>query len=229
MNLVLLGLPGAGKGTHARKLDDKYDNIYHLSSGKLVRKAASQNTSIGIVTKRYINQGKLVPDKIVIKLMRKKIIKFKGKDFVFDGFPRNLKQVDILEKILDDIKEKVDLCIYLEVAEKSLIERLSARRICSFCGGIYNLKSNPPREEGVCDQCGGKLHQREDDKKEIVAKRIEENREKTRRLVNYYSKRGILEKITGTGRTPASIQEDIENIIASYNGLKEVNIKNQEK
>ncbi|MFW5998401.1 MAG: adenylate kinase family protein [bacterium] len=212
MNLILLGLPGAGKGTHARKLMKKYDMI-HLSTGKLIRKTARQNTSIGTVARRYINEGKLVPDEIAVKLVRNKVMKFKEKDIIFDGFPRNIFQIQALEHILQEIEENISLCIYLKVAEKNLIERLQGRRICSYDGSIYHVKYNPPQTKGICDKCGGKLHHRKDDETGIIRKKIQENKKNIKIIRNYYRKKNILKCIEATDKNPESVQNEIENII----------------
>lgn len=215
MNILLLGLPGAGKGTHAKRLIKEYDMI-HISSGNMFKKAVKQKTPLGVVTRKYFAKGRLVPDEITVKLMRKKLIKYQEKDIILDGFPRTMDQVANLENIMDDIKKDLDLCIYLDVDEKNLIKRATGRRICNNDGSIYHVEFNPPQKEGICDECGGELYQREDDKEEIVEKRIEENRENTEGIVDYYEKKGILETVEGTDRMPDEVHADIVNIMDDY-------------
>ena len=212
MNILLLGLPGAGKGTHGEILRKKY-NIYHLSSGKAIRNVAKQNTSLGTVVKRYIDRGKLVPDEIMIKLMRKNIIKLKGKDKLLDGFPRNMKQVQFLDDVFSDINEELNVCILLQVSRKELITRLKGRRVCKHDGTIYHVEFDPPKKEGICDKCGGSLFQRKDDKKEIIKKKIKKTKEKIDKIKKYYKKKGILEIVNGSNKSPEKVEKEIEKII----------------
>lgn len=214
MNIILLGLPGAGKGTHGIKLSEKY-RMYHLSSGKVLRKVARQNTSIGEVVKRYINRGLLVPDEIILKLMGARIEKLAGKSKIIDGFPRDIRQAYFLDDIMERIEEEIDLCIYLKVEFQELVTRLTGRRVCRFDGSIYHVKYDPPQKEGVCDKCGASLYQRDDDKEEIVKKRIKASAGKINKLKDYYENRGILKVIEGTKKSPDEVQIKIENIIES--------------
>ncbi|MFW6238484.1 MAG: adenylate kinase [Halanaerobiales bacterium] len=212
MNLVLLGLPGAGKGTHAKNLSEKYDMV-HLSSGNIFKNAVRENTPLGREVRDYINQGDLVPDDITIEMMEKRIREHRDENLVFDGFPRTINQARALDDILADMDQKLIICIYIEVDEDNLLERLSGRRICPRDGSIYHVKFDPPKEEGKCDHCGLSLHQRQDDREEIVKKRIRDNREKTEKLVEYYENAGILQKIPGTKRKPEAVQVDIDDKI----------------
>ena len=215
MYLVLLGLPGAGKGTHAKNLSDKY-NMIHLSSGNIFKNAVKENTHLGRKVKKYIHNGELVPDEITIDVMESKIKYHKGEDIIFDGFPRTLNQARELDAFLDNFNKSIELCIYIEVEENNLIKRLSGRRICNRDGSIYHILFNPPEVDGICDECGEKLHQRRDDREEIVKKRIEDNRIKTEKLVEYYKEKGVLEIIEGTGRGPDDVQEEVDEIVEKY-------------
>ena len=215
MNIVLLGLPGAGKGTQAKKLSKKY-NITHISTGDIFRNAMKKETSLGKKAKSYMDAGELVPDKITIGLMENRIKNSDDEDFIFDGFPRTLKQAEALTDILDKTGEKINLCIFIKVDEQELIERISGRRICEDCGAIYHIKFNPPEKDGICDKCGGSLKQRADDKEEIVRNRIKENRKPTMELVNYYRERGVLETVVGTGKVPDEVFEKTKVIVGEY-------------
>ncbi|MFW6389978.1 MAG: adenylate kinase family protein [Halanaerobiales bacterium] len=219
MNIILLGLPGAGKGTHARKLNEKY-GIIHLSSGQVIRKVARQNSSIGVVVKRYIHQGKLVPDEIAVKLMRERLLKLKGQDTILDGFPRNLEQVKFLEGILDEIDEKIDVCFYLKVKKEILLERLAGRKICLNDGSIYHEKWNPPREENKCDQCGAKLFQREYDKENLINKRIEVDQKDLKKVKDYYENKDLLKIIEGSDKNIKEVQMEIEKTINDLGGIE---------
>ncbi|MFW6386555.1 MAG: adenylate kinase [Bacillota bacterium] len=213
MNIVLLGLPGAGKGTQAKNIRDKF-GLHHISTGDIFRRALEKETSLGMKAKEYMDKGKLVPDEITIGIMENYVHNnTEEKGFVFDGFPRTLEQAQALTEILGGIDGEVNLCIYIEVAEEELIIRISGRRICEDCGAIYHTEFNPPEEEGVCSKCGGNLYQREDDNEEIVRKRIKENRKKTEKLVDYYRKMGVLEKVVGTGKMPEDVMEKVEKIV----------------
>lgn len=215
MNIVLLGLPGAGKGTQAKKLSKKY-NITHISTGDIFRNAMKKETSLGKKAKSYMDAGELVPDKITIGLMENRIKNSDDEDFIFDGFPRTLKQAEALTDILDKTGEKINLCIFIKVDEQELIERISGRRICEDCGAIYHIKFNPPEKDGICDKCGGSLKQRADDREEIVRNRIKENRKPTMELVNYYRERGVLETVVGTGKVPDEVFEKTKVIVGEY-------------
>jgi len=211
MNLILMGLPGAGKGTQGKKLSQKY-KMHYLSSGKIIRGVARHDNSIGTVIKRYINNGKLVPDEIVTRIIKDKIIKLKGVNKILDGFPRSKKQIQDLEKILSSIEEEINLIIYLKVKEEELIKRLTGRRICMVDGSIYHTKYDPPQKKGKCDKCGSNLYQREDDKRKVVEKKIMVNRKKLKKVKKYYQNKGILEIIDGNKKTE-KVEQEIENII----------------
>ncbi|MFW5996269.1 MAG: adenylate kinase [Halanaerobiaceae bacterium] len=212
MNLVFLGLPGAGKGTHAKNLSEKYDMV-HLASGNIFKNAVRENTPLGRKVRDYINRGELVPDDITIEIMQKRIKEHRDENLVFDGFPRTINQARALDDILTVLDQKLNICIYIEVEEENLLKRLSGRRICPRDGSIYHVEFNPPEKEGRCDHCGSPLHQRKDDRKEIVKKRIRDNRKRTEKLIKYYKNAGILKQIPGTERKPEKVQVDIDGEI----------------
>ena len=195
MNLVFLGLPGAGKGTQAKILADKYD-IPHISTGDIFRNAIKNGTPLGVKAKKYIDSGELVPDEVTNGIVKERL---QDKDcnggFILDGYPRTLDQAEALDRNLDELSKTLDLVIYTRVRESELIKRLTGRRICEDCGVTYHVDFNPPEEESVCDECGGKLIQRDDDKEETVKNRINVNKNNTDKLINYYNNKNILVEI----------------------------------
>ena len=191
MNLILIGPPGAGKGTQAAFIV-KRCGVPHISTGDILRDAASHGTSLGMKAAKYMNAGELVPDDVVIGLVKER---FSQKDcekgYLLDGFPRTLEQA----KSLDGIS-KVELVLYIAVPDEVVIKRLAGRRTCS-CGAVYHVTSSPPKKDGVCDSCGGKLFQREDDKESTVANRLAQYRKQTQPLIEYYTKKNLLKTVDG--------------------------------
>jgi len=195
MNLVFLGLPGAGKGTQAKILADKYD-IPHISTGDIFRNAIKNETPLGVEAKKYIDSGELVPDEVTNGIVKERLQdKDCNEGFILDGYPRTLDQAEALDRNLDELSKTLDLVIYTRVREGELIKRLTGRRICENCGATYHVDFNPPEEESVCDECGGKLIQRDDDKEETVKNRINVNKNNTDKLINYYNNKNILVEI----------------------------------
>ncbi|MBM7606475.1 adenylate kinase [Metabacillus crassostreae] len=197
MNLVLMGLPGAGKGTQAERIVEKY-NIPHISTGDMFRAAMKEETELGLQAKSFIDKGELVPDEVTIGIVRERLGKNDcQKGFLLDGFPRTVAQADALEAILADLNRKIDYVINIEVNKDILMERLTGRRICKQCGATYHLVFNPPAVEGKCDKCGGELYQRADDNEETVANRLEVNLQQTQPLLDFYNQKGYLKNING--------------------------------
>lgn len=197
MNLILMGLPGAGKGTQAEKIKETF-GIPHISTGDMFRAAIKEQTELGMQAKSYMDAGDLVPDEVTIGIVRERL----GKDdcqkgFLLDGFPRTIEQAEALENILADTGRTLDYVLYINVDEKKLLERLSGRRICSNCGATYHIVFNPPKKEGICDKCGGELFQRDDDHKETVKNRLDVNKKQLEPLLDFYRERGILHTING--------------------------------
>ena len=185
MILVLLGPPGAGKGTQAARIVEKYA-IPHISTGDIFRKNIKEGTELGKEAKEYINQGKLVPDELVVEIVKSRIIEEDCKNgFLLDGFPRNAFQASTLDKVLEEMSTKIDKVINISVDKEILVERAVGRRICKECGATFHVEFNPTRESGICDVCGGPLYQREDDKAETVSKRIEIYLNETAPLIDY--------------------------------------------
>ncbi len=212
MNLVFLGLPGAGKGTQAALLAEKY-NIPHISTGDMFREAVKQQTELGKKAKEYMDAGELVPDQVTIGIVRERLAQDDcRRGFILDGFPRTIAQAEALEEVLQELNRELDLALLIDVPEEELVERLTGRRVCQNCGATYHVKFDPPEVEGICDECGGRLEQRDDDKPETVKKRLEVNREKTEKMVNFYSSRGILTEIDARGEIE-DIQDKIIRLI----------------
>jgi len=201
--LILLGPPGAGKGTVGGRLSEIY-NLPLISSGDLLRENVDNHTELGEKANSYIKRGELVPDELVEEIIEDRIKKEDcNYGFILDGFPRTLKQAEDLEKILQN--EGVPIVIYLSASDEFLIKRLSNRRICENCGAIYHLINLPPKKEGICDKCGGKLIQREDDKIEVIKRRLEVYHKLTQPIIDYYRKKGNFFKISGEGKLEETI------------------------
>ncbi|WP_432450924.1 adenylate kinase, partial [Bacillus sp. XT-4] len=197
MNLVLMGLPGAGKGTQAERIVDDY-GIPHISTGDMFRAAMKEETQLGLEAKSFIDKGELVPDEVTIGIVRERLGKNDCEQgFLLDGFPRTVAQAEALEDILKDLGRTIDYVINIKVDKDALMERLTGRRICKDCGATYHLVFNPPAKENVCDKCGGELYQRADDNAETVSTRLEVNLKQTEPLLNFYSEKGYLANIDG--------------------------------
>jgi len=192
--IVLLGPQGSGKGTHGRFIASKL-GIPLISTGDIFREEVKRETELGKKVKEFVEKGELVPDEIVIEVVKERITRPDcAKGFILDGFPRTIHQAEALEDLA-----KVDLVIFLDVTRETIIDRLSTRRICKNCGAIYNLKYMPPKVPGKCDVCGGELYQRADDKPEVIARRLEEYEERTRPLIEFYERRGLLRRVDANG------------------------------
>ncbi|MBI5307223.1 MAG: adenylate kinase [Planctomycetes bacterium] len=196
MMIVFLGPPGAGKGTQAAAVS-KAKNIPHISSGNLLRESVGGGTATGRKAQYYIEKGLLVPDEIVVAIIKDRIVKSDCKGgFVLDGFPRTLAQAKVLDGELKKIGSKIDVVFYFAVSKDSVVSRLSGRLICSSCGANYHVSFVPPQKAGICDKCGGMLCQRSDDKKETVLERLRVYHEQTEGLIDYYKKNGILKEVS---------------------------------
>lgn len=206
MRVVFLGPPGSGKGTQAQILAQKL-GIPQVSTGDLLREAVSDNTSTGRKAKVYMDKGELVPDSIVIALVRERI-----KDehqFILDGFPRNVQQAEKLDELLSQMKLPLNSVMNIEVPLPKLVERLSGRLTCSQCNAIFHVQYNPPKKEGTCDVCGGQLYQRSDDTEAAITQRFETYKKQTEPVITYYKEKGTLINVDGT-RTIEEISRDIE-------------------
>ena len=198
MKSIMLGAPGAGKGTQAKQIAGKY-SIPHISTGDIFRANIKNGTELGKKAKEYMDQGLLVPDELTCDLVVDRIGQDDCKNgFVLDGFPRTIPQAEALTDALNKLGEKMDYAIDVDVPDENIVKRMSGRRACLDCGATYHVVSIPPKKEGICDACGSKLVLRDDDKPETVQKRLDVYHEQTQPLIDYYKKAGILKSVDGT-------------------------------
>lgn len=212
MNLMLMGLPGAGKGTQAEKIVDEY-KIPHISTGDIFRAAIKNQTPMGIEAKKYIDKGELVPDEVTNGIVKERLAQDDVKDgFLLDGFPRNMAQAQALEEIGAQLGKPLAGVINIHVDPESLMERLTGRYICRDCGATYHKIFNPTKEEGTCDRCGGhEFYQREDDKPETVKNRLDVNIKMNTPLLDFYAQKGILNEVNGN--------QDIDKVFADVKAI----------
>jgi len=212
LNLILMGLPGAGKGTQAEKIKEKY-NIPHISTGDMFRLAIKEGTDLGMKAKEYMDQGDLVPDEVTIGIVKERLSKADcANGFLLDGFPRTIAQAEALQQLLKELNRSIDYVLHVDVPEEKLVERLTGRRICPTCGTAYHVVYNPPKEEGICDKDGSQLIQRDDDKPETVKRRLSVNIEQTKPLLEFYEDKGYLVTVNGD-RDIDVVFEDISSIL----------------
>lgn len=198
MKIIMLGAPGAGKGTQAKKIAEKY-HIPHISTGDIFRANIKNGTELGKKAKTYMDQGLLVPDELTVDLVIDRVGQDDCKDgYILDGFPRTIPQAECLDAALEKRGEKVDFAINVEVPDENIVNRMSGRRACVGCGATYHIKYNPTKVDGVCDACGEKLVLRDDDKPETVQKRLGVYHDQTQLLIDYYTKSGVLKEVDGT-------------------------------
>ncbi|MET3684012.1 adenylate kinase [Alkalibacillus flavidus] len=212
MNLILMGLPGAGKGTQAEKIVEKYD-IPHISTGDMFRSAIKEGTPLGKEAKSYMDAGDLVPDEVTVGIVKERLSKPDCKEgFLLDGFPRTVAQAEALENLLTELETSLDYVLHVKVPEEKLVERLTGRRICPECGATYHVEFNPPKEDGKCDIDGATLMQREDDQPETVKNRLSVNMEQTKPLLDFYNDKGYLVDVNGDQHID-HVFEQVDDII----------------
>lgn len=211
MRLVLLGAPGAGKGTQAKKLIEKY-GMPQISTGDLLRAAVAAETELGKEAKTYMDSGNLVPDSVVLGMVEERLQQDDCKNgYILDGFPRNTAQAEALDEMLGKVGMSLDAALSVDVPLEDLMKRLTGRRTCKDCGQMYNIFYNAPATEGKCDKCGGELYQRDDDQEETIQKRLEVYTAQTAPLIDYYGSKGIVKSVSGTG----DIDEIFANVVAT--------------
>ncbi len=199
MKLILLGPPGAGKGTQAVRLVEHF-GIPQISTGDILRKAVKDGTELGTLAKKYMDKGELVPDEVVIGIIRDRLMEPDcQKGYILDGFPRTIAQAEALDEMLEKMGARIDHVVNISVADEEIIKRLTGRRTCPNCGAGYHILFDPPKKDGICDKCGTKLIQRDDDKEETIRARLEVYRRQTEPLIKYYEAKQLLRTIPGEG------------------------------
>jgi len=210
MKIIMLGAPGAGKGTQAKKIAEKY-GLPHVSTGDIFRANIKNGTPLGIEAKKYMDEGKLVPDELTVKILLDRVAQNDCKNgYILDGFPRTIPQAEVLDKALTELNDKIDYAIDVEVPDENIINRMGGRRACLACGATYHVVFNAPKKEGICDACGKELVLRDDDAPETVKKRLDVYHEQTQPLIDFYNKKGILKEVDGTKE-----MNDVFNAIVS--------------
>ncbi|MCQ2544332.1 MAG: adenylate kinase [Lachnospiraceae bacterium] len=210
MKIVMLGAPGAGKGTQAKMIADKY-SIPHISTGDIFRANIKEGTALGLEAKSYMDQGKLVPDELTVKILLDRVAKDDcANGYVLDGFPRTIPQAEVLKDALAKLNDKIDYAVNVDVPDENIVKRMSGRRACVTCGATYHIEHVPPKTEGVCDRCGAALILRDDDKPETVLNRLKIYHDQTQPLIDFYTNEGILKTVDGT----VDVKVVFENIIS---------------
>ncbi len=217
MRLVLLGAPGAGKGTQCKNLVDAY-GLLHLSSGDILRRHRSEGTELGRKAQSYMDSGALVPDDLIIEMMMGEIADAPEAGFILDGFPRTVKQAEALDKALAESGQKIDAVLNLEIDDDLVARRMTGRRSCPECGAVYHVENMPPKEDGICDRDGAKLVQRPDDKPEVVARRLDTYHQQTEPLVNYYRKQDIVHDIDAS-KSPEEVNSVVIGKLDALTGV----------
>ena len=198
MKIVMLGAPGAGKGTQAKMIAEKY-TIPHISTGDIFRANIKEGTPLGLEAKSYMDQGKLVPDELTVKILLDRVAKDDCKNgYVLDGFPRTIPQANVLKEALAKQNDKIDFAINVDVPDENIVRRMSGRRACVTCGATYHIEHVPPKTDGVCDKCGSALILRDDDKPDTVLNRLKVYHDQTQPLIDFYNNEGILKEVDGT-------------------------------
>ncbi len=198
MKIIMLGAPGAGKGTQAKMIAEKY-GIPHISTGDIFRSNIKDGTELGMEAKKYMDQGLLVPDELTVKILLDRVARADCRNgYVLDGFPRTIPQAEVLDLALEKIGDQIDFAVNVSVPDENIVKRMSGRRACVGCGATYHIEHIPPKKEGICDTCGMELILREDDKPETVQNRLNVYHSQTQPLIEFYQKKGILQTVDGT-------------------------------
>ena len=210
MKVIMLGAPGAGKGTQAKMIAEKY-GVPHISTGDIFRANIKEGTELGMEAKKYMDQGQLVPDELTVRILLDRVAKDDCKNgYVLDGFPRTIPQAEVLDKALSEINDKIDYAINVDVPDENIVNRMSGRRACLKCGATYHIEYAAPKTENVCDTCGEALVLRDDDKPETVSKRLKVYHEQTQPLIDYYTEQGVLKTVDGTRSLDEVFQAIVE-------------------
>ena len=213
MKIIMLGAPGAGKGTQAKMIAAKY-SIPHISTGDIFRANIKEGTELGKKAKEYMDNGQLVPDELTVKILLDRVAKDDCKNgYVLDGFPRTIPQAEVLDTEVEKLGEKIDYAIDVEVPDENIIKRMGGRRACVKCGATYHIEHVPPKKEGICDTCGAELILRDDDKPETVKERLNVYHKQTQPLIDFYNKKGIMKSVCGT--------KDVDDVFADIVAILE--------
>lgn len=198
MKIIMLGAPGAGKGTQAKMIADKY-GVPHISTGDIFRANIKNGTELGMEAKKYMDQGLLVPDELTVRILLDRVAQDDCKNgYVLDGFPRTIPQAEVLDSELTKLEDHIDYAINVDVPDENIVKRMSGRRACLTCGATYHIEHVPPKKEGICDVCGSELVLRDDDKPETVKNRLNVYHEQTQPLIDFYTEKGVLKTVDGT-------------------------------
>ena len=198
MKIIMLGAPGAGKGTQAKMIADKY-GVPHISTGDIFRANIKNGTELGMEAKKYMDQGLLVPDELTVRILLDRVAQDDCKNgYVLDGFPRTIPQAEVLDSELTKLGDHIDYAINVDVPDENIVKRMSGRRACLTCGATYHIEHVPPKKEGICDVCGSELELRDDDKPETVKNRLNVYHEQTQPLIDFYTEKGVLKTVDGT-------------------------------
>lgn len=198
MKIIMLGAPGAGKGTQAKMIADKY-GVPHISTGDIFRANIKNGTELGMEAKKYMDQGLLVPDELTVRILLDRVAQDDCKNgYVLDGFPRTIPQAEVLDSELTKLGDHIDYTINVDVPDENIVKRMSGRRACLTCGATYHIEHVPPKKEGICDVCGSELVLRDDDKPETVKNRLNVYHEQTQPLIDFYTEKGVLKTVDGT-------------------------------
>lgn len=212
MKIIMLGAPGAGKGTQAKMIAEKY-GIPHISTGDIFRANIKNQTELGMEAKKYMDEGKLVPDELTVKILLDRVAKEDcANGYVLDGFPRTIPQAEVLNDALNKLNDAVDFAIDVDVPDENIVRRMSGRRACVTCGATYHIVHVPPKTENICDKCGSELILRDDDKPETVLNRLKVYHDQTQPLIEYYTAKGVLRTVDGT-KDMNEVFEDIIKIL----------------
>lgn len=211
MKIIMLGAPGAGKGTQAKMIAEKY-GIPHVSTGDIFRANIKNGTELGMEAKKYMDQGQLVPDELTVKILLDRVSQPDCREgYVLDGFPRTIPQAKVLDQALAEQDEKIDFAVNVDVPDENIVKRMSGRRACLKCGATYHIEHIPPKKEGLCDVCSSGLVLRDDDRPETVLKRLQVYHEQTQPLIDFYTKKGVLRSVDGT--------RDMQEVFADISGI----------
>ncbi len=207
--VIFLGPPGAGKGTQSQLLKER-NGFIQISTGDLLREAVKNQTELGKLAKQYMDEGKLVPDDLIISLIKEKLQEYADKNIIFDGFPRTIPQAESLDNLLSRLNKNVDAVILFKIEDEEIVKRLTGRRVCPSCGAVYHMVYNPPKIDEICDRCGARLTQRDDDKEEVIRKRLEVYHQQTKPLTEYYKSKIVEIDVTDN---PNNIYNKIASMI----------------